>query len=95
MEAGGQRLKARALLDGGSPISFITTKMRQRLKARKISEPTNVSGISQSKVPLCHYKVDLTLVPDRNHPPPTLRAVVIDTITGDLPGFHLKGVMFL
>ena len=92
VESGGRRQKARALLDGGSPISFITTKMTQRLKARKISEPTNVSGISQSEVPLCRYKVDLTLVPDRNHPPPTLRAVVIDTITGDLPGFYLKGV---
>ena len=92
LESGGRRQKARALLDGGSPISFITSKMTQCLKARKINEPTNVSGISQSEVPLCRYKVDLSLIPDESHPPLMLRAVVIDTITGDLPSFNLKGV---
>ena len=66
--------------------------MTQRLKARKINEPTNVSGISQSEVPLCRYKVDFSLIPDGSHPPLMLREVVIDTITGDLPSFHLKGV---
>ncbi len=66
--------------------------MTQRLKARKMSEQTNVSGISQSEVPLCRYKVDLTLLPDRNYSPLSLRAVVIDTITGQLPDFQLKGV---
>ena len=35
VESGGRRQKARALLDGGSPISFITTKMTQRHKAKK------------------------------------------------------------
>ena len=35
LESGGRRQKARALWDGGSPISFITSKMTQCLKARK------------------------------------------------------------
>ena len=91
LEPGGRRQKARALLDGGSPISFITTKMTQRLKARKKMNQPMCQGFLNLWF-LFVDKVDLSLIPDGSHPPLMLREVVIDTITGDLPSFHLKGV---
>ena len=87
LSAGVQRLHTRGLILRACALLCAAT-----LKARKINEPTNVSGISQSEVPLCRYKVDLSLIPNGNHPTLMLRAEVIDTITGDLPSFHLKGV---
>ena len=44
IESQGKLHKARALLDNGSCLTFITTKMVNTLKMKKISESTAVSG---------------------------------------------------
>ena len=92
VDAGGRRQKARALMDSGSSMSFITNRLVQQLKARKIRESTQFTGVSQLSVPEARYKVDLELIPSGDQPPVRMRAVVLDTITGDLPSFHLQGV---
>ena len=91
VESRGRLQKARALLDSGSHMSFVTSRLAQLLKAKKIREPTQLTGISQTEVPECNFKTEVALVPEK-HPSIPLKAVIITKITSDLPGFHLKGV---
>ena len=90
--AGGRIQKARALMDSGSTLTFVTAKLVQQLKAKKIKEPTSFTGISQTAVPDSRYKVDLDLIPHGDLPAMPVRAIVLDRISGDLPGFALEGV---
>jgi len=92
VDAGGRIQKARALMDSGSTLSFVTTKLVQRLKAKKIKKQTSFTGISQTSAPNSRYQVDLVLVPKNIGPTIPLRAIVLDRISGDLPGFPLQGV---
>ena len=87
----GRLQKARALLDSGSHMSFVTSRLSQLLKVKKIREPTRLTGISQTEVPDCNFKAEISLISD-GHPSIPLKAVILDKITGDLPGFHLSGV---
>ena len=91
MESRGSLENARALLDSGSHMLFVTYRLAQLLKAKKICEPTQLTGISQTEVPECNFKTEIVLVPEK-HPSIPLKAVIITKITSDLPGFHLKGV---
>ena len=87
----GRQHKARALLDSGCHMSFMTSRLAQSLKVKNIRDPTRLTGISEAEVPDCPFKVELSLLPN-GHFPITLQAVIIRKITGDLPGLHLKGV---
>ncbi len=91
VESRGRQQKARALLDSCSHMSFMTSRLAQSLKVKKIHEPTQLTGISQTEVPACPYKAEISLLPDRHSSIP-LTTVIISKITGDLPGFHLRGV---
>ena len=72
-------------------MSFMTNRLAQSLKVRKIHEPTQLIGISQAEVPTYPYKAEISLLPDEHSSIP-MTAVVISKITEDLPGFHLCGV---
>ena len=72
-------------------MSFVTSRLSQLLKVKKIHEPTRLTGISQTEVPDCNFKAKISLISD-GHPSIPLKAVVLDKITGDLPGFYLSGV---
>ncbi len=91
MESRGCIQKARALLDSGSHMSFVTSRLALLLKAKKIREPTHLTGISQTEVPECSFKTEVSLVPEK-HPPIPLKAVIITKIT-DLPGFYLNRLL--
>ena len=94
MESKERQQKARALLDSGSHLTFVTTRLAQSLKAKKIREKTSVSGFAHQEAPTYQFKVDLVLLPHFScaSTPVAVRAVVADSITGDLPGSHLRGV---
>ncbi len=92
VSAGGRIQKARALMDSGSTLSFVTTRLVQRLKAKKIRKSTSFTGISQTSVPTSRYQVDLDLIPNSDQSNISVRAIVLDRISGDLPGFPLHGV---
>ena len=87
----GRQQKARALLDSGSHMSFMTSRLAQSLKVKKICDPTQLTGISETEVPDCPFKAELSLLPN-GHLPIPMKAVIIPKITSELPGFHLKGV---
>ena len=72
-------------------MSFMTNRLAKSLKVRKIHDPTQLTGISQAEVPTCLYKAEISLIPDKHSSIPTT-AVISPKITGDLPGFHLRGV---
>ena len=91
VESRGRRQKAQALLDSGSHMSFMTNRLAQSLKVRKIHDPTQLTGISQGEVPTYPYKAEISLLPDEHSSIP-MTAVIISKITGDLPEFHLRGV---
>ena len=86
----GRLQKARVLLDSGSHMSIVTSRISQLLKVKNIREPTRLTGISQTEVPDRNFKPEISLISD-GHPSIPLKAVIIDKITGDLPGFHLSG----
>jgi len=87
----GRLQKVRALLDSGSHLSFLTSRLAQLLRVKKIREPTRLTGISQAEVPDCNFKAEIVLVPEKHSLIP-MKAEIIDKITGELPGFHLNGV---
>ena len=67
------------------------SRLAQSLKVKKISEPTRLTGISETEVPDSLFKAELSLLPN-GYFAITLQAVIIPKVTGDLPGFHLKVV---
>ena len=69
----------------------MTSCLAQSLKVKKIREPTRLTGISETEVPDCLFKAELSLLPN-GYFAIMLQAVIIPKITGDLPGFHLKVV---
>ena len=87
IESQGRQHKARALLDNGSCLTFITTRMVNSLKMRKIVESTAVSGFQQTATPISKYKVEFSLrIPSGSVTVLIpIQAVVVDVITGDLP----------
>ena len=91
VESRGRQQKARALLDSGSHMSFMTSCLAQSLKVKKIRDPTRITGISETDVPDCTYKAEFSLLP-KGHFPISMKAAIIFEITGDLPGSHLMGV---
>ena len=94
IESRERQHKARALVDNGSCLTFVTSKLVSTLKSHKISEPTAVMGFQQTATPFSQYKVDLHL----RIPSGTVtilipvRAVVVDVISGDLPSSTLSTV---
>ena len=56
-----------------------------------IHDPMQLTGISQAEVPTCPYKAEISLLPDEHSSIP-MTAIIISKTTGDLPGFHLRGV---
>ena len=92
VSVGGKIQKARALLDSDSTLSFVTTKLVQQSKAKKIKRSTNFTGISQTSVPISWYQVDLDLIPNSDLPNVLMRTIMLDCISGDLPGFSLHGI---
>ena len=91
VESRGRQQKARALLDSGSHMSFMTSRLAQSLKVKKIRDPTRITGID---VPDCTYKAEFSLLP-KGHFPISMKAAIISKITGDLPGSYLMGVQNL
>ena len=57
-------------------MSFVTSRLAQLLKAKKIREPTQLTGISQTEVPECNFQTEIALVPEK-HPSIPLKAVII------------------
>ena len=66
VESRGRLQKARALLDSRSHMSFATSGLAQLRKAKKIREPTQLTGISQTEVPECNFKTEIALVPEKH-----------------------------
>ncbi len=48
--------KARALLDSGSGLSFVTSRFVNCLGLRKISQPTRIKGFQQADTPAINLK---------------------------------------
>ena len=94
VESQGKLQKARALMDNGSSLTFITSRMVNSLKKRKIAESTSVIGFQQTAPPIIKYKVEFHL-----HIPSgtvtvliPVQAVVLDVITSDQTSSTLTNV---
>ena len=90
----GRQHKARALMDNGSCLTFITSRMVSSLKMRKIAETTAVSGFQQTATPLSKHKVEFSIRNPSGNVTILIpvQAVVVDTFTGDLPSGTLTAV---
>ena len=87
IEHQGKLQKARALIDNGSGLSFIISKLTNTLGLKKIAEPTSIVAFQQTSMLVSMFNLKFTLrVP--NGSVTTLMSMgvlVVDTITGDLP----------
>ena len=106
IESKGRQHRARALVDNGSSLTFVTSKLVSTLQLRKNTDPTAVTGFQQTSTPVSQFKVDLHLrIPSgilfyttkagRRGTVTILipvRAVVVDVISGDLPSSTLSSV---
>ncbi len=70
-------------------MSFMTFRLAE--KVENIHEPTHLTGIGQTEVSGCHFKAEISLLPDKHEAIP-LKAVIIDKITNDQLGFYLEMV---
>ncbi len=86
VEANGHKQKGRALIDTGSSVSFITSRLANALQAKKIPKITSIVGIQGAQVPNSSHVVDLILSPLTGTATSVkMTAVVVDKITSDLP----------
>ena len=94
MESGGNRRRARALIDSGAAISFITSRLVNSLRAKRISSVTAIACFQQTSAPASRFKLDLNLksMQDPTAPVISTRAAVVDTIAGNLTDTTLAGV---
>ncbi len=85
VEANGHKQKGRALIDTGSSVSFITSRLANALQAKKIPKITSIVGIQRAQVPNSSH---VNLILSRLTGTATsvkMTAVVVDKITSDLP----------
>ncbi len=96
-------IKARALLDTGSSVSFISERLVQALKLRRHSQSARICGIagmlhSDGKQSVTQFSVSSVYPPERKH---KVNAFIVPQISGDLPicsvssemnWSHLKGL---
>lgn len=87
MEHRGRVYKARAELDSGSGLSFVTSQLVNKLGLKRTEEHIRIKAFQRSDTPPIKYSVELTFkVPLGSvtvHR--TIKALVVETITGDLP----------
>ena len=90
----GSLYKARAMLDSGSGWSFITARLVNTLWLTRIHQPINIRGFQEQDTPPIQYRVDFDMrVPDGTVTIlKRMRALVVESITGDLPSGPLPGL---
>ena len=52
---------ARALIDNGSVMSFVTDRFVKKLTLHKVSQPTKIQGFQRAETPAIRYRVDFPL----------------------------------
>lgn len=92
-DAHGHFHKARALLDCGSMLSFITQAMAQHLRLPKQKVSTKIIGVGNSETECSRAIVDITFRPCKKQGPLiSTRAHILKNVTGALPTQHLHKV---
>ncbi|XP_024890929.1 uncharacterized protein LOC112466832 [Temnothorax curvispinosus] len=59
----GRARVVRALLDQGSEMTFITERLRQGLKLRRVSMPVSISAIGGVDAGICRYAAEIQISP--------------------------------
>ena len=90
-EVNGRQQRARALVDTGSTISLVTSRLANSLRVRKNAETTTITGIESTQAPTSHHSTDIILRSAVNGQV-IVHAAVLSTITTDLPTQHLPAV---
>ena len=80
------------ILDSGSTLSFLTYRVANSLKAKKIPNLVDVSGISNSQSATCKHSMEIILrsseLPDEE--PIRLSLALLSSITADTPSVDLS-----
>ncbi|XP_036346425.1 uncharacterized protein LOC118755709 [Rhagoletis pomonella] len=82
----GSFVPCRALLDSGSQLHFVTTRLANQLQLVKAKSSATVSGIGDANFSTEGYSVDLVLKSRTSDFSTNITAVVVQTITDDQPG---------
>ncbi|XP_036344786.1 uncharacterized protein LOC118754023 [Rhagoletis pomonella] len=82
----GSFVPCRALLDSGSQLHFITTRLANQLQLVKAKSSATVSGIGDANFSTEGYSVDLVLKSRTSDFSTNITAVVVQTITDNQPG---------
>ncbi|XP_036320855.1 uncharacterized protein LOC118735292 [Rhagoletis pomonella] len=82
----GSFVPCRALLDSGSQLHFVTTRLANQLQLVKAKSSATVSGIGDANFSTEGYSVDLVLKSRTSDFSTNITAVVVQTITDNQPG---------
>ena len=82
----GRTIIARALLDQGSEITFITEQIVQTLKLRRLKLPISISAVGGVDAGTCRYAAQIQLSPsDASYPILTSTASIMKSLTKYTP----------
>ncbi|XP_077272766.1 uncharacterized protein LOC143903178 [Temnothorax americanus] len=82
----GRTCVARALLDQGSEVTFITGRLAQVLKMRRIKMPISISAVGCVDAGTCRYAAQIKIHPiGRAHPGLTTMASILNSLTNYSP----------
>ena len=92
LETGGRTYAARAMLDSGSTLSFITSKVATTLKAKKTPFVTSVTGLGETHAATSRFRTTLTLksVAYEKEPPIEIHPALVTSITGNTPSSSIR-----
>ena len=90
--AGAYQQRARALLDPGTTISLITSRLAGSLKAKRVRTSTDISGLTGMLTSDHLVEVDLGPAFTSGGKVVTIKAHVIDSIVTDCPDQDLEAV---
>ena len=92
LETGGRTCAARAMLDSGSTLSFLTNRVATTLKAKKTPFVTAVTGLGQVPSVTSQFQTTLTLksVAYAKESPIEIHPALVTSITGITPSNDIQ-----
>lgn len=89
----GRSTSIRALLDQGSELTFITERLRQMLKLRRIKSPVSISAVGCVNAGTCRYAALIKFSPvNESHPVLTTTASILNSLTSYSPSSVISHV---
>ncbi|XP_025270380.1 uncharacterized protein LOC112639719 [Camponotus floridanus] len=86
-------LIVRALLDQGSEMTFITSRLSHALKLQRVNLPITISGVGGINAGTCRWAAPINISPfNKSHPTISATASILKSLTRYSPAFSTSNV---